>query len=180
MCLYLANAIFKTHPHNLLFIIAHIEVWISIFKTFASEPRGGKIDNILSITCQAALGLQEKHVEAGGASAVIQGLPTHLLGPVPLSVAMETKVSSSHQALLQHLLQKEQLRHQKILSTGENIHKILTEYFRTLYSCSIEYNSYILFQRLSHGNVKLMYSPPGETLSALISSTSLVAQDCPL
>ncbi|XP_048067586.1 histone deacetylase 9-B isoform X2 [Megalobrama amblycephala] len=69
----------------------------------------------------AALGLQEKHVEAGGVSAVIQGLPAQLLGPVPLSVAMETKVSSSHQALLQHLLQKEQLRHQKILSTGENI-----------------------------------------------------------
>ncbi|KAK7157426.1 hypothetical protein R3I93_008799 [Phoxinus phoxinus] len=68
----------------------------------------------------AALGLQEKHVEAGGVSAVIQGLPTHLLGPVPLSVAMETKVSSSHQALLQHLLQKEQLRHQKILSTGQS------------------------------------------------------------
>ncbi|XP_051721222.1 histone deacetylase 9-B isoform X6 [Ctenopharyngodon idella] len=70
---------------------------------------------------EAALGLQEKHVEAGGVSAVIQGLPTQLLGPVSLSVAMETKVSSSHQALLQHLLQKEQLRHQKILSTGENI-----------------------------------------------------------
>lgn len=80
-----------------------------------------KKDNILSIICQAALGLQEKHVEAGGVSAVIQGLPAQLLGPVPLSVAMETKVSSSHQALLQHLLQKEQLRHQKILSTGENI-----------------------------------------------------------
>ncbi|XP_051576419.1 histone deacetylase 9-B [Myxocyprinus asiaticus] len=68
----------------------------------------------------AALGLQEKHIEGGGVSAVIQGLPTQLLGPVPLSVAMETKVSSSHQALLQHLLQKEQLRHQKILSTGQS------------------------------------------------------------
>ncbi|XP_067305160.1 histone deacetylase 9-B isoform X1 [Pseudorasbora parva] len=68
----------------------------------------------------AALGFQEKHVDAGGVSAVIQGLPTQLLGPVPLSVAMETKVSSSHQALLQHLLQKEQLRHQKILSTGQS------------------------------------------------------------
>ncbi|XP_056332033.1 histone deacetylase 9-B isoform X2 [Danio aesculapii] len=67
----------------------------------------------------AALGLQEKHVDCGGVSAVIQGLPTQLLGPVPLSV-METKVSSSHQALLQHLLQKEQLRHQKILSSGQS------------------------------------------------------------
>uniref|UniRef100_A0A8C1ZDH4 histone deacetylase n=1 Tax=Cyprinus carpio TaxID=7962 RepID=A0A8C1ZDH4_CYPCA len=69
---------------------------------------------------EAALGLQEKHFEGGGVSAVIPGLTTHLLGPVPLSVAMETKVSSSHQALLQHLLQKEQLRHQKILSTGQS------------------------------------------------------------
>lgn len=68
----------------------------------------------------AALGLQEKNVEGGGVSAVIQGLSTQLLGPVPLSVAMETKVNSSHQALLQHLLQKEQLRHQKILSTGQS------------------------------------------------------------
>ncbi len=76
---------------------------------------------MLSVTSQAALGLQEKNVEGGGVSAVIQGLSTQLLGPVPLSVAMETKVNSSHQALLQHLLQKEQLRHQKILSTGENI-----------------------------------------------------------
>ncbi|XP_073780840.1 histone deacetylase 9-B isoform X6 [Danio rerio] len=68
---------------------------------------------------EAALGLQEKHVDNGAVSAVIQGLPTQLLGPVPLSV-METKVSSSHQALLQHLLQKEQLRHQKILSSGQS------------------------------------------------------------
>ncbi|KAA0703054.1 Histone deacetylase 9-B [Triplophysa tibetana] len=55
-----------------------------------------------------------------GISAVMQGLSAQLLGPVPLSVAMETKVSISHQALLQHLLQKEQLRHQKILSTGQS------------------------------------------------------------
>ncbi|XP_026084862.1 histone deacetylase 9-B-like isoform X4 [Carassius auratus] len=68
----------------------------------------------------AAIGLQEKHFEGGGVSAVIQGLTTQLLRPVPLSVAMETKVSSSHQALLQHLLQKEQLRHKKILSTGQS------------------------------------------------------------
>lgn len=68
----------------------------------------------------AALGLQDKHIEGGGVSAVMQVLSTQLLGPVPLSVAMETKVSSSHQALLQHLLQKEQLRHQKILSTGQS------------------------------------------------------------
>ncbi|XP_026140130.1 histone deacetylase 9-B isoform X2 [Carassius auratus] len=81
---------------------------ISLGLSAASSPISG------------ALGLQEKHVEGGGVSAVIQGLPTQLLGPVPMSVAMEAKVSSSHQALLQHLLQKEQLRHQKILSTGQS------------------------------------------------------------
>lgn len=53
---------------------------------------------------------------AGGA-VVRQGLPTHLLGPVPLPV-VESKASSSHQALLQHLLQKEQIRQQRNISTG--------------------------------------------------------------
>ncbi len=75
---------------------------------------------MLSVTSQAALGLQEKNVEGVVYQRSFR-LSTQLLGPVPLSVAMETKVNSSHQALLQHLLQKEQLRHQKILSTGENI-----------------------------------------------------------
>ncbi|TRY58756.1 hypothetical protein DNTS_034587 [Danionella cerebrum] len=68
----------------------------------------------------ATLGLQEKHAEGACVTSVIQGIPAQILGPVPLSVAMETKVSSSHQALLQHLLQKEQLRHQKILSSGHS------------------------------------------------------------
>ncbi|XP_059423478.1 histone deacetylase 9-B isoform X2 [Carassius carassius] len=81
---------------------------ISLGLSAASSPISG------------ALGLQEKHFEGAGVSAVIQRLPTQLLGPVPMSVAMEAKVSSSHQALLQHLLQKEQLRHQKILSTGQS------------------------------------------------------------
>ncbi|XP_072536735.1 histone deacetylase 9-B isoform X2 [Salminus brasiliensis] len=62
----------------------------------------------------AGLGMKEKHAEG---SAML-GLSAHVLGPVPLPVAMDTKVSSSQQALLQHLLQKEQLRQQKILSTG--------------------------------------------------------------
>ncbi|XP_016893662.1 histone deacetylase 9-B isoform X2 [Cynoglossus semilaevis] len=47
------------------------------------------------------------------------GLPGNLLGPVPLHTGLESKVSPSHQALLQHLLQKEQMRQQKILSTGQ-------------------------------------------------------------
>lgn len=68
----------------------------------------------------AALGLNDQHVEGGGVSAVMQGLSAQILGPVPLSVAMETKVSTSHQALLHHLLQKEHLRHQKIFSTGQS------------------------------------------------------------
>ncbi|XP_072536737.1 histone deacetylase 9-B isoform X4 [Salminus brasiliensis] len=63
---------------------------------------------------EAGLGMKEKHAEG---SAML-GLSAHVLGPVPLPVAMDTKVSSSQQALLQHLLQKEQLRQQKILSTG--------------------------------------------------------------
>uniref|UniRef100_A0A3P8SV40 histone deacetylase n=1 Tax=Amphiprion percula TaxID=161767 RepID=A0A3P8SV40_AMPPE len=46
------------------------------------------------------------------------GLPGHLLGPVPLHTGLESKVSPSHQALLQHLLQKEQMRQQKMLSSG--------------------------------------------------------------
>ncbi|XP_053088737.1 histone deacetylase 9-B isoform X3 [Pangasianodon hypophthalmus] len=63
------------------------------------------------------------HSEAGEGSGVLpvrQGLPPQLLGPVPLPVSMESKVSSSQQALLQHLLQKEQLRQQKIFSTGQS------------------------------------------------------------
>uniref|UniRef100_A0A3B5MST1 histone deacetylase n=1 Tax=Xiphophorus couchianus TaxID=32473 RepID=A0A3B5MST1_9TELE len=49
---------------------------------------------------------------------ISHGLPGHLLGPVPLQTALESKVSPSHQALLQHLLQKEQIRQQKIISSG--------------------------------------------------------------
>ncbi|XP_017537991.1 histone deacetylase 9-B isoform X4 [Pygocentrus nattereri] len=63
---------------------------------------------------EAGLGLKEKHAEGGG----VLGLPAHVLGHVPLPITMETKVGSSQQALLQHLLQKEQLRQQKILTTG--------------------------------------------------------------
>ncbi|CAL8291088.1 unnamed protein product [Merluccius merluccius] len=48
------------------------------------------------------------------------GLPHgQLMGPVPLQTGLETKVSPSHQALLQHLLQKEQMRQQKMLSSGQ-------------------------------------------------------------
>ncbi|XP_045082409.1 histone deacetylase 9-B isoform X6 [Coregonus clupeaformis] len=62
----------------------------------------------------AAIGLKEKTGE------VRHGLPGQLLGPVPMPTvtSMETKVSPSHQALLQHLLQKEQMRRQKILSSS--------------------------------------------------------------
>ncbi|XP_071003534.1 histone deacetylase 9-B-like isoform X2 [Oncorhynchus clarkii lewisi] len=62
----------------------------------------------------AAIGLKEKTGE------VRHGLPGQLLGPVPMPTvtSMETKVSPSHQALLQHLLQKEQIRRQKILSSS--------------------------------------------------------------
>nr|XP_043889707.1 histone deacetylase 9-B isoform X1 [Solea senegalensis]XP_043889708.1 histone deacetylase 9-B isoform X1 [Solea senegalensis] len=60
----------------------------------------------------AAMGLKDRSTE------IKHGLPGNLLGPVPLHTGLESKVSPSHQALLQHLLQKEQMRQQKILSTG--------------------------------------------------------------
>ncbi|XP_077381946.1 histone deacetylase 9-B isoform X2 [Festucalex cinctus] len=59
-----------------------------------------------------AVGLKDRSIESQ------HGLPGHLLGPVPLQNGLESKVSPSHQALLQHLLQKEQMRQQKMLSTG--------------------------------------------------------------
>ncbi|XP_010882859.2 histone deacetylase 9-B isoform X2 [Esox lucius] len=63
----------------------------------------------------AAMGLKEKSGE------VRHGLPGQLIGPVPMPTVTptEAKVSPSHQALLQHLLQKEQMRQQKILSSGQ-------------------------------------------------------------
>ncbi|KAG7242132.1 hypothetical protein INR49_024178 [Caranx melampygus] len=61
----------------------------------------------------AAIGLKDRSTE------IKHGLPEHLLGPVPLQTGLESKVSPSHQALLQHLLQKEQMRQQKILSSGQ-------------------------------------------------------------
>ncbi|XP_031432616.1 histone deacetylase 9-B [Clupea harengus] len=56
----------------------------------------------------------------GGVSSVLRhGLPTQMLGPVPMPVSLESKAGSSQQALLQHLLQKEQIRQQKIISSGQ-------------------------------------------------------------
>ncbi|XP_028281691.1 histone deacetylase 9-B isoform X1 [Parambassis ranga] len=60
----------------------------------------------------AAMGLKDRSTE------IKHGLPGNLLGPVPLQTGLESKVSPSHQALLQHLLQKEQMRQQKMLSSG--------------------------------------------------------------
>lgn len=59
------------------------------------------------------MGLKDRSTE------IKHGLPGHLLGPVPLQTGLESKVSPSHQALLQHLLQKEQMRQQKMLSSGQ-------------------------------------------------------------
>lgn len=59
----------------------------------------------------AAIGLADRSTE------IKHGLP--LLGPVPLQTGLESKVNPSHQALLQHLLQKEQMRQQKLLSSGQ-------------------------------------------------------------
>ena len=70
--------------------------------------------------CVCPLPLQDA-IELKEPSADIRhGLPHgQLMGPVPLQTGLEAKVSPSHQALLQHLLQKEQMRQQKILSSGE-------------------------------------------------------------
>ncbi|XP_018596083.1 histone deacetylase 9-B isoform X2 [Scleropages formosus] len=71
----------------------------------------------------AGVVLKEKAGEGGGMGVCMarQALPAHFLGTVPLqssmsSSSLDSKVSSSHQALLQHLLLKEQMRHHKILS----------------------------------------------------------------
>ncbi|XP_063055745.1 histone deacetylase 9-B isoform X2 [Engraulis encrasicolus] len=57
---------------------------------------------------------------SGGSSVVRQGLPTKLMGPVPLPSAPVEYKASSQQALLQHLLQREQIRQQKmIISSGQ-------------------------------------------------------------
>nr|XP_054596279.1 histone deacetylase 9-B isoform X1 [Nothobranchius furzeri] len=69
-----------------------------------------------STPMSAALGLKDRTTE------IKHGLPGHLLGPVPLQTGLESKVSPSHQALLQHLLQKEQIRQQKIISSGQGSH----------------------------------------------------------
>ncbi|XP_072317740.1 histone deacetylase 9-B isoform X2 [Eucyclogobius newberryi] len=66
----------------------------------------------LGLSNGAAMGLKDRSTE------IKHGLPGHLLGPVPLHSGLESKVSPSHQALLQHLLQKEQMRQQKMLSSG--------------------------------------------------------------
>lgn len=78
--------------------------------------------NAASSPLNAAAGLKDKAGDrmAGERMAVRHGLPGQLLGPVPMQTGPETKVSPSHQALLQHLLQKEQMRQQKILSAGQS------------------------------------------------------------
>ncbi|KAJ8415869.1 hypothetical protein AAFF_G00404260 [Aldrovandia affinis] len=75
----------------------------------------------ISSPINAAMVLKDKQGDGSSVAAVRQALPGHFLGTVPLQsglapVALETKVNSSHQALLQHLLLKEQMRQQKILS----------------------------------------------------------------
>uniref|UniRef100_A0A8C4XB69 histone deacetylase n=1 Tax=Erpetoichthys calabaricus TaxID=27687 RepID=A0A8C4XB69_ERPCA len=70
----------------------------------------------------AATTLKEKHVDVAMQN-MRHALPGHYQGGVPLPpglppVALEAKVNNSHQALLQHLLLKEQMRQQKILNNG--------------------------------------------------------------
>lgn len=120
----------------------------------------------------------------------MQGLSTQLLGPVPLSVAMETKVSISHQALLQHLLQKEQLRHQKILSTGKNLKAAFPFQRRISKTYIQESNCPLVMTKVKldfvtftqHRHVKLQVQSPWSNLrlSASLTGTVVKAHDCPL
>nr|XP_015213418.1 PREDICTED: histone deacetylase 9 isoform X3 [Lepisosteus oculatus] len=76
----------------------------------------------VSSPINAATSLKEKPGEAA-VQAMRQPLPGQYVGGVPLQsglppVALEAKVNNSHQALLQHLLLKEQMRQQKMLSSG--------------------------------------------------------------
>ncbi|XP_041102226.1 histone deacetylase 9-like [Polyodon spathula] len=70
----------------------------------------------------AATTLKEQHGDSA-MQAMRQALPGQYLGAGPLSsglppVALEAKVNNSHQALLQHLLIKEQMRQQKNFTNG--------------------------------------------------------------
>ncbi|MGH0133438.1 UNVERIFIED_CONTAM: hypothetical protein FKN15_077353 [Acipenser sinensis] len=71
---------------------------------------------------EAATILKEQHGDSA-MQAMRQALPGQYLGAGPLSsglppVALEAKANNSHQALLQHLLLKEQMRQQKSLTNG--------------------------------------------------------------
>ncbi|XP_035266965.1 histone deacetylase 9-like isoform X3 [Anguilla anguilla] len=86
----------------------------------------------VSSSINAAMALKEKQGDGRSVTAARPALPSHFLGTVPLQpglapVALETKVNSSHQALLQHLLLKEQMRQQKILSTGPGSTPVLPQ-----------------------------------------------------
>lgn len=70
---------------------------------------------------QASSSLKEKQKYEPQAPRQGVSLPGTYGGALPVSSAhasLEGKTNSSHQALLQHLLLKEQLRQQKILATG--------------------------------------------------------------
>ena len=96
---------------------------------------------VSSLLSQAAM-LKDRSTE------IRHGLPANLLGPVPLQSGLESKVSPSHQALLQHLLQKEQMRQQKILSSGKPSFLVFKRYI-TVCSRDIQWNiikySYLSF-----------------------------------
>ncbi|MBN3298014.1 HDAC9 deacetylase, partial [Amia calva] len=76
----------------------------------------------VSSPINAATALKEKHGDVN-LQVMRQALPGQYLGGSPLQpglppVALEAKVNNSHQALLQHLLLKEQMRQQRILTSG--------------------------------------------------------------
>ncbi|KAJ8290691.1 hypothetical protein GJAV_G00016370 [Gymnothorax javanicus] len=86
----------------------------------------------VSSPINAAMALKEKQGDGTSVAAARPALPGQYLGTVPLQpglapVSLETKVNSSHKALLQHLLLKEQMRQQKILSSGPGSASVLPQ-----------------------------------------------------
>ncbi|MGH0132980.1 UNVERIFIED_CONTAM: hypothetical protein FKN15_020898 [Acipenser sinensis] len=106
---------------------------------------------------QAATILKEQHGDSA-MQAMRQALPGQYLGAGPLSsglppVALEAKANNSHQALLQHLLLKEQMRQQKSLTNvfvflcagsfdlaikPDIVHNYSSEYARQMFDISVE------------------------------------------
>nr|XP_005991334.1 PREDICTED: histone deacetylase 9 isoform X2 [Latimeria chalumnae] len=120
----------NSHPEHLIShprILNHEET-VNLLSLYTSSSLPNITLGLPAVSSQlsASSALKEKQkCETQMLQALRQGvaLPGQYGGSVPLSsglppVAVEGKVNSSQQALLQHLLLKEQLRQQKVLTAG--------------------------------------------------------------